>query len=736
MEDKLAFYGVLSIYIAFFFSIATIIALFYKVKVNNYSLNPKLDFFRFLNLLSIGFIILSILILEFAFISNDFSIKYVANYSDSTMPLLYRMVALWGGQEGSLLFWLFLISIYNLVFLFKERKNSKIVDIIYIFINLIQLFFISVVVLKSNPFEIFPDFVPKEGAGMNPQLQTISMLLHPPLLYMGYTGFGITLAYSFATLVSGGLISDWSEKSRRWSISSWIFLTAGNVLGSIWAYTELGWGGFWAWDPVENSSFMPWITSTALIHSLSAYKKGGYFPKWSYFWILLTYILTIFGTYITRSGVIDSVHAFSRSSIGSYFLLFIFFITVFYLYFFIKNYKKVEKELKIQFLTSKEGMFFLSNTLFLVAFVVVLFGTVAPTVFKFSLSNGFFTKAFVPIAILILILMGLTPLARWKTPLKIEGKIIISTIVSLLVTTILFFVISIKSINTPITIFFVTQTVILTFSDFRRGFLKDKRKYGGYIVHIGVALFFIGALGSLYQKERQYKVKEGEKFSFNEYKFSFDKLTKKINKNHYEELIVEITLSKSGEKIGNLSPSKRYFFNLIGGISAEASLDVNLLRDVYIVVEGVDQESNIALLRVYINPFMVWLWISATITILSSLIFLMGRSNKSENFDKQRESHDKSILNTENQDNFDEIDAKIFENLKKYVDSLKNSEIKDIFSEKDKKIEDNFKENNSFSEKKDISTENRDDLIKFCASCGKPIDAEGKFCKYCGYKIR
>ncbi|MBN2695563.1 cytochrome c biogenesis protein CcsA [bacterium] len=726
----MAFYGILSIYMAFFSTIGTVIVLFYKFKMEQYKSNfnyNKIDLSKILNFSSIAFILISTLLLEYAFISNDFSIKYVANYSDSTMPILYRMAALWGGQEGSLLFWLALISIYNLVLLFRENSNTKQNSIVFISVNIIQLFFISVVALKSNPFEIFTDFIPKEGAGMNPQLQTVSMLLHPPLLYMGYTGFGITLAYSFGVLISGGSVSDWAEKSRRWSVLSWIFLTAGNVLGSVWAYTELGWGGFWAWDPVENSSFMPWITSTALIHSLYANKKGGYFPKWSYFWALLTYILTIFGTYITRSGVIESVHAFSKSSIGDYFLFFIIFIVVIYLYHFIKNYKIIKYEQKIEYLTSKEGMFLLSNILFLVAFFIVLFGTVAPTIFKFSLANSFFTKVFVPVAIIILILMGFSPLARWKTPLKIERVLIISTIASFLASSIIFFIIPIKSIYTPIVIFFVIETVILTLSDFKKGFFKNKKKYGAYLVHIGIALFFIGALGSSYQKERQYKVKEGEKFSFNEYKFSFDKISRTVNANHYEELVVEISLFNSNQKIAQLTPSKRYFFNLIGGISAEASLDINMLRDVYVVVEGVDQENSVALIRVYINPFMVWLWIGAGLVISISLIFLMGRSKKPENFDKQIDSQNSLFLEKNNKNSFEDIDAKIFANLKKYVDSLKNSENLNS-SEKDNEIITSIpKEENLAMEK---------DLVKFCASCGKPVDKEGKFCKYCGYKIR
>ncbi len=500
--------------------------------------------------------------LIYAFFTHDFSISYVARYSERAMPAFYLFCAGWGGQDGSLLFWTLLASIYVALATWRISKSSArhLLGPFILVTSGTLLFFIIVTFFAADPFGILPS-PPADGKGLNPLLQTPVMALHPPNLYLGLLGFLIPYGLAMAALISGKNDLKWLRLARPWTILAWAFLTIGNLLGAYWAYTELGWGGFWAWDPVENASFLPWLLGTAFLHSLVVQERRAILKPWTFSLIIMTFFLCIFGTFLTRSGLITSVHAFARSDIGEYFVVFMAILLIFSFGLLFYRRKLLRSTGSLSSPASREASFLLNNMLLSVATFIVFFGTTYPlykewlTGTKASVGPPFFNKAMAPVALVFLILMGLSQALQWgKANAQRIGKLLLIPLALGVIGGALFYVYFtnrgpgdpspfaayISSAMVGATLFaFLTifADVIATYREWKekrlkkgsptplkRFFLQYRRRYGGYIVHIGVLCLFIGFAGYVFKLETETALGEGEWTVLGNYAVKFSKM--------------------------------------------------------------------------------------------------------------------------------------------------------------------------------------------------------------------
>ena len=422
-------------------------------------------------------VIISTLILINELITSNFDIDYVAHHTSLETPGIYKFSALWAGQSGSLLFWLFILSIFSLIAIYQNRNRyHKMMPWILVVILFVQLFFLILLNFIANPFEATDaDFEVINGLGLNPLLQNLTMAIHPPILYLGFVGFTIPFAFAFAALITNDTGSLWIRSIRRWSLVTWLALSSGIILGGWWAYQELGWGGYWAWDPVENSSFMPWLTGTAFLHSIIIQEKKNMLRLWNMILIMLTFILTIFGTFLTRSGVMSSVHSFTQSPLGPFFLSFVFFLLFICTYLIIKNFSNLKSEKRIESLTSRESGFLFNNVIFVTLCFAVFWGTIFPVITeavqgtKITVGAPFFNQVTIPIGLFLLFLTGVGPLLAWRKTSKqnLKNNFTVPILLSLFCS-ILFFIIGLRGyvvISLTLSVF-VTISILM---EFKRG---------------------------------------------------------------------------------------------------------------------------------------------------------------------------------------------------------------------------------------------------------------------------
>ena len=501
-----------------------------------------------------------------AFFTHDFSIKYVANYSERAMPNFYLFCAGWGGQDGSLLFWTLLMGILSAVALVSVRKHQpKLFPAFLLVISAVQLFFAITTFFAADPFGTLPH-TPADGKGLNPLLQTPVMAIHPPNLYMGLLSFYIPYALGMAAMISNQMDNQWIRATRPWTITAWCFLTLGNALGGYWAYQELGWGGFWAWDPVENASFLPWLTATAFLHSSIVQERHKMLKVWNMSLLIVTFFLTIFGTFLTRSGLISSIHAFARSDIGTYFVVFLVIIVVtsFGLMYLRRNELRSDHQLASPL--SREVSFLFNNALFSIGTFIVLLGTTYPlwrewlTGTKATVGPPFFNRAMSPVALILLVLMGIIPLIKWRktNPKKFFRLLVMPLIIGALGGVGFYLLYSqigpgnpdvFTRIVTGLIVGLGVFSVATIFADLKNEASKrqdkrelsffeaaikhikvQRRQYGGYLVHIGVVLAFIGIAGYGFRLEKKLSIIEGEIADIGDYIVKFDKLSIKSDK--------------------------------------------------------------------------------------------------------------------------------------------------------------------------------------------------------------
>ncbi len=584
-----------------------------------------------------------------AFVANDFSVVYVAQHSNSLLPIEYRVAGVWGGHEGSLLLWILMLTWWAfLVAVFSRELPDTMVARVLATLGLVGFGFLLFILLTSNPFErLLPGAA--EGRDLNPLLQDPGLVIHPPLLYMGYVGFSVAYAFAIAALLSGKLDAAWARWSRPWTMAAWIFLTLGIAMGSWWAYYELGWGGWWFWDPVENASFMPWLIGTALIHSLAVTEKRGSFKNWTVLLAISAFSLSLLGTFLVRSGVLTSVHAFATDPRRGIFIL-IFLVAVIgaSLTLFAARAPKVGLGGRFG-LISRESLLLTNNVLLVVACATVLLGTLYPLLIdalgvgKISVGPPYFNAVFVPVMSPILFLMGVGPFARWKEASipEIAKAVKWALAVGVIVAIALPLLYGQWYAMTALGIFFATWIVVTALLNFiervqhtraGRGFLataasQPRSFVGMHLAHIGVAVFVVGVtmVGS-YQDEKDVKMAPGESVDVAGYHFTFNGV-KAVEGPNYVAAQGDFDLAVNGQFVRKMNPEKRNYHSSAMPMT-EASIDAGLLRDVYVSLgEPIDRDKPEGewAVRVYYKPFVDWIWGGCVLMSLGGLIAMLDR---------------------------------------------------------------------------------------------------------------
>jgi cytochrome c-type biogenesis protein CcmF len=591
-------------------------------------------------------VVLAVAALLSALFSHDFSFEYVANYSSRSLSGPYTLTALWGGMEGSLLFWTFLLMVYAVIALKTAPAiTARLVAWAGAVLSGIALFFLTLIVFAADPFQRLAP-IPADGHGLNPLLQSPGMLIHPPLLYTGFVGFSIPFAFAMSALLSRRLEDTWFTATRRWTLFAWSALSIGIVLGGAWAYTELGWGGYWAWDPVENASFLPWLTATAFLHSVIIQEKRRMLKVWNVSLILLTYVLAVFGTFLTRSGILSSIHTFTEGPIGKWFLPFLAAMLIGGLAVIALRFDDLRSENRFDSLLSRESAFLANNVLFVAAAFTVLWGTIYPilsevtTGVRLSVGPPFFNTVFVPIALAIVALTGIGPLISWRRMSKGSFSRIIRVPLAAGVAVVVF--LGVEGVHSPGALLafglcaFAAAAIV---SEFVRGsrvyrsrgtawpralaqtILRNRRRYGGYVVHLGVLLIVLGLAGSAFRSERQALLERGQSMHVGQYTLIYAHLERASTPEKFINRAT-IRVDRGGRDIATLYP-QRNFHLAQRQPQSEVAIRTNPEEDLYVVVTSVDPDGGIAL-RAFVNPLTWWIWIGAAVMALGMGVLLTG----------------------------------------------------------------------------------------------------------------
>jgi cytochrome c-type biogenesis protein CcmF len=579
------------------------------------------------------FVAIAFCCLGYSFINNDFSVLNVATNSNSQLPLHYRLAATWGSHEGSLLLWTFMLSLWTVaVSLFSRHLPEEMVARVLSVMGIVSVGFLLFMLLTSNPFTRLSP-VPFDGRDLNPLLQDPAMVAHPPMLYMGYVGFSVAFAFAIAALIGGRLDATWARWSRPWTTVAWMFLTCGIALGSFWAYYELGWGGWWFWDPVENASFMPWLVGTALIHSLAVTEKRGGFKSWTVLLAIAAFSLSLLGTFLVRSGVLTSVHAFATDpKRGVFILAFLLFVIGGSLLLYALRAKQVGVGGKFD-VVSRESFLLSNNVLLTVAAASVLLGTLYPLIVdalggaKLSVGPPYFNLVFVPLMAPAVFLMGIGPLARWKKAslpdlvTRLRWAFVISVLSAIALPFVLGGFKWLVSLGLLLAVWIVT-TILVNFwervrvtsgqlSIFQKLRAQTRSYYGMQLAHLGVAVFIVGVtLVTGYQTEQDVRMSPGDVVTAGRYSFRFVNVTN-VNGPNYIAGRAEIVVSKDGTEIEKMFPEKRNY-TASGNVMTETAIDSGILRHLYISL-GEPVGGGAWSVRVYYKPFVGWIWFGAVL---------------------------------------------------------------------------------------------------------------------------
>ncbi len=581
-------------------------------------------------------------ILLYGFLSNDFSREFIYKNSSSDLPLFYKIAGPWGGLEGSLLLWAFILSLYTLIVTVKYRTRGDLQTTALIYLNVILGFILSLLVIWSNPLRThFP--LSTIGRGLNPLLQHPGMVAHPPLLYLGFIGFSVPFAFSLASLTLMKHQDDWNVITRRWTIVSWIFLSCGIIVGGLWAYEVLGWGGFWAWDPVENSSLLPWLAGTAYLHSSMSSEKTGSLKFWNYFLIILTFLLTMVGTFITRSGILNSVHAFSKSDLGGYFLIFIFISTIYSLFLIVRALPEKNAGLNIKSLFSREALILFNNLLFLVLILAIFYGNIYPLVSeglldkKISVQAPFFNSVSLPVFVLILLLMAVAPFISWRAGnvKKFIQAAIPATILGL-ISSIALYIWLISSLGFAVLNFACVFAFYFTILSFIKSYKSRKlakrlisvsssRRFGGLIVHLGVILIVIAIFGKYLSTDESVTLARNEKHQYGGYTLEYSGIRNWTEHNVLYTGTI-LTLSKAGQFVDDLLPAKAFYPAAEQTITQIDSYR-NWYEDYYISLSEINNDGSITI-TIYLNRLVLFIPLSLILFIIGGLLTLLYNEPK------------------------------------------------------------------------------------------------------------
>ena len=594
-----------------------------------------------------GLLTLAMGILIQNLVNGNFQLEYVASYTSTQLPEFYRLTALWAGQEGSLLLWGWLLSVFALVVHFQNRtRNRVLMPYVQAVLMTITLFFCALLVFIANPFELLP-FTPAEGRGLNPILQMPLMIIHPPVLYQGYVGVAVPFAFAIAALITRELGDNWIRTIRRWTLYPWFFLGFGLMLGGRWAYVELGWGGYWAWDPVENAALMPWLMITAFLHSVMIQEKKGMLKMWNLSLIILTFGLSIFGTFLTRSGIVASVHSFTQSHVGPMFLGFVVASMVFSFGLLLARRQALKARSELDSFISRESSFLFNNLALVGACFAILWGTIFPVLSeavrgtKITVSAPYFNAINVPLGIFLLFLTGAGPLFAWrKTSVDSLKRHFTIPIICFTVVCTALLVAGMRHVYAVLALSmcaFVVGAIVLEFYRgtrarrstnaesypvaFLRLLLGYKRRYGGYLVHLGVVVTFVGFTGAAFNIEEDHSVRLGESFSVKNYTLRFEDLSQ-TDEGEYQTYTAALRLSVDGTPVAMMVPEKR-FYPLQDQVTSEVSIKGSLKEDVYVVLAELNQTLDVATFKIYVNPLVNWVWIGTLLLVLGTCVLFL-----------------------------------------------------------------------------------------------------------------
>ena len=608
-----------------------------------------------------AFVVLASAGLITALVTHDFSLAYVASFTSANLPLVYTITAFWGGQAGSMLFWCLVLALYAALCTWTNRdRNRELMPWVTGTLGAVLLFFLATTAFGTNPFTRL-DWTPVDGRGMNPQLQNPGMAAHPPMLYLGYVGTAVPFAFAVAALITRRLDADWLAAVRKWSLITWLFLTVGIVLGMWWAYVELGWGGYWAWDPVENSSLLPWLTCTAFLHSIMIQEKRGMLRKWNVTLVIATFLLSVLGTFITRSGVIESVHAFAQSPVGTWFGTFLVISTVASAYLVTTRLRDLEGKAELESMVSREAAFLYNNLVLVGIAFSVLWGTLFPIISeavkgeKITVGAPFFNAVNVPLGLLLLALTGIGPLIAWRraSAANLKRQFAVPLFAGLAAAALLA-ALGMRD-GYALVAYAIAAFVLGTIAqEFWKGtqarrrmhgesvpaalyhlVARNRRRYGGYVVHLGIVVLFAAFAGLYFREEMEITLDPGETFETvdpygarwtftNQGVSEFDQLNR---------LVTGVTLgvTKDGKSMGLLTSEKRQYFDSRRLPTFEPVTEVGIIekprQDVYLVFVGTPGE-QIAEVNIRFNPLVWWVWFGGIVMTIGGLIVLWPQAQR------------------------------------------------------------------------------------------------------------
>ena len=591
--------------------------------------------------------------LLYSFITRDFSLKYVYEYCSRSLSNYYAVTAFWAGQEGSLLLWMWLLAFFSaLTILMNRRRNRDMMPWVNHVLMVNSVFFLLLLNFVTDPFVTFPGPPPPDGYGLNPLLQNPGMIYHPPTLFVGYVGLTIPYAFAMAALLSGKPDNRWIVSTRHWTVISWLFLGVGILLGAEWAYVELGWGGYWAWDPVENASLMPWLTATAFMHSIMIQERRGMMKVWNMSLIIISYFLVLFGTFITRSGVISSVHAFGKSSLGTFFLVFMLLVLFISLALLIWRGKLLRPESPLESVLSRESGFLLLNMIFAAMTFAVFWGTLFPALSELvkgtqmAVGPAFYNKVNVPIGLLLLLLMGVCPLLGWRrTEIAGMGRILSLPVLAALAAGVSAWGLGVKSVSSILTMAFSAFVLTSVALELYRGtrarkrssgepLLKailmltwrNRRRYGGYLVHVGMVLIFIGLAGSTMVIESQATLRPNGSMTVGDYTLKYEKMEYVPTSNRLA-VTTRLKAYKDGKALAYLIPERRFYEKREDNPTSEVSIMTTWKEDLYVILTGYNKDGR-ASFRALINPLVIWLWIGGVVVTLGTVLAVLPVSRR------------------------------------------------------------------------------------------------------------
>ena len=589
-------------------------------------------------------------VLIHAFVTNNYAIKYVQRYSETAQPLGYKIASYWGGLDGSIMFWVFLLGVFGTIAVWKNRESQReLIPYVVATISVVEMFFIFLMVVHNNPFSTYLTTTPVEGKGLNPLLQNFYMAIHPPSLYIGFVSMTIPYAFGMAALLTGQLDDSWLRAVRRWTMIGWLFLSFGLTLGMLWAYEELGWGGFWGWDPVENAGLLPWFTATAFLHSVMVQERRGMLRVWNVTLVATTFFLTIFGTFMTRSGVVQSVHAFGEDKqLAMMFTIFMIAILVVSFGLVLYRLPLLRSRHQLDSWASREAAFLANNWILLFSAFFVLFATMFPTLSeavrgeRLTVGPPFFNKWMLPIGLLLLLLTGIGPLLAWrKSSVANMVHQFLWPTVAAVVTGAAVAILGVR-VWASGTCFALCAFVVVTIGqEFVRGAVvrkgatgtdiltamiglvsRSKRRYGGYIVHVGMVLVFLGFAGQGFKKEDQALLAPGQQVTVGRYTVRHDGL--RVTSDAQKQMVTgQVTVLENGKEIDTLRPARWFFNKREDEPTTEVAIRRSAGEDLYVVLASYDASTQTATYAVTINPLVDWIWVGFGVIAVGTGLALM-----------------------------------------------------------------------------------------------------------------